>query len=687
MAGEGAKVFLDVKTSGETSFKLNVFQGVERLSDLFEYNLLMTAQSREVSFDSLMGQSATVSLSVGSLTRTYNGIIGKFEQDDTPFKPIDMWTAYRATIYPKLWLLTFSGQCRIFQNKSTLDIIKNVLDENQITYSNQVTTCGMEIRKFCVQYNETDFNFISRLMEEEGIFYFFQQAEGNHTLVLADSLEACLPCPNAASASFHDAAPHDQLMLKVSSCFITQRIVPRSNTLKSYNYLTPQTPLKAMIEGTLNAGGGEITTYDEIYAQQTQGDELVKIQLQAEEFPQKMVEGASTVPFFLPGYRFTLEKHPRSDANLEYVLYEVTHEAQLVPEKASAHIYKNKYRAFPLTTPFRAALKTPKPRIYGTQTAKVTGKQNEEIYTEEYGRIKVKFHWDPSEKEDDTTSCWIRVATLWAGQTWGTLFTPRVGHEVVVSFIDGDPDKPLVIGSVYNGKNKPPYLPDEPTKSTIKSQTSKGNGDAVPGYNEFRFEDKRKSEEIYIHAQKDFKIDIQNNQDITIVGGSRTITLQAQQEQNESGGGTGQSIGPGQTPGQGQSPGQQQSNDSLTLMNGNKFLQIIQGNYSIELNQGNIMVTCASGNVDFNVSGNMSITCSGNFNVNAGETITFQAGSDISATAGESATVTAGEDLSLTGGGDATLTAGGSVNVTGSGTVDVSGSTVALSGGTITLNG
>ncbi len=638
MAQKGGKVFLSVKTSGGTSFELNFFQGVERLSDLFEYTLIMTAQSREIGFDTLMGQSATVSVSVGSLIRTYNGIIGAFKQDGTPFQPLKMSTVYRATLYPTLWLLTFSGQCRIFQNKSAMDIIKEVLDENKIPYLNQVTAAGMQKRDFCVQYNETNFNFISRLMEEEGIFYFFQQSQGSHTLLLADSVDGHPFCPDAMSASFHDAAPHEPFMLKVSSCFITQRIVPKSNTLKSYNYLMPQAPLKAQAMGTSDAGGGEITTYDEIYDQQSYGDELVKVKLQSEEIPQKMVEGISLVPFFIAGYKFNLEKHPRVDANKAYVLYEVIHEARIVSEGEDTPLYKNSYRAFSATIPFRPAQKTSKPRIYGTQTAKVTGKPGEEIYTEEYGRIKVKFHWDPSEKEDDTTSCWVRVATLWSGQKWGTLFTPRVGHEVVVSFIDGDPDKPLVIGSVYNGENKPPYLPEEPTKTTIKSQTSKKEGEAIPGYNEFRFEDKRQSEEIYIHAQKDFKIDIQNNQDITIVGGNRTVLLKAEEEQQEQRQGT-------------------QSNDSLKLINGNKSLQIVKGNYSIQLDEGNIIVTCANGNVSFDVNGDISFKCTGNFNVEAAQTVSLKAGA--------TATMEAGADVSLKAGAAIDITAGATVAVTG----------------------
>lgn len=680
MAGEGAKIFLDVQTSGGTSFKINDFSGIERISALFEYRLVMTSQDRDLSFDSLMGQAATVSLTVGSLSRTYTGIIGRFEQDGTPFTSLNMSNVYKATLYPKLWLLTFSGGCRIFQNQSALDIVIFILSQNQIPFSNQVNTYGKEQREYCVQYNETDFNFISRLMEEEGIFYFFQQNEGTHTLVLADSIAGHPVCPNAARASFHDVGPHEPFMMKVSSCFVKQRIVPRSNTLKSFNYMTPQTPLKSLASGTSDAGGGEITTYDEIYGQQTYGDQLVKVKLQSEEAHQKMVEGISFVPFFLAGYKFTLEKHPRSDANVTYVLYEVIHEARIL-EDTDEPIYKNTYQAFAATIPFRAAQVTPKPRIYGTQTAKVTGKAGEEIYTEEYGRIKVKFHWDPSEKDDDTTSCWIRVATLWSGQQWGSLFTPRIGHEVVVSFIDGDPDKPLIIGSVYNGENKPPYLPEEPTKSTIKSQTSKKTGEATPGFNEFRFEDKQYAEEIYIHAQKDFTIDIQNNHDITIVGGNRTILLEAQSEQEEPSGGGGDSpsgnsmtsVSQNATPAL--SP---QSNDSLTLNNGDKSLKIIKGDYTIQLDQGNITVTCLQGNVNYNVLGNVSFKCSENFSVDA-ETITLNAGGHISATAGADVMLTATADISAQAAGALTLTGGGTTVVTGA-TVKVNGAAILLNG-------
>jgi type VI secretion system secreted protein VgrG len=392
--------------------------------------------------------------------------------------------------------------------------------------------------------------------------------------------------------------------------------------------------------------------------------------LQAEEFPQKMVEGISTVPFFLAGYKFTLQNHPRDDANADYVLYEVIHEARLIPEGKEQHLYKNTYRGFPATINFKSPQVTPKPRIFSTQTAKVTGKPGEEIYTEEYGRIKVKFHWDPSDKEDDSTSCWIRVATLWAGQKWGTLFTPRVGQEVVVSFIDGDPDKPLVVGSVYNGENKPPYLPSETTKSTIKTQTSKKGEGSTPGYNELRFDDKKGSEEVYLRAQRDFVTYVQNDQKVTIVGGNRTVILESKGENQEEKKGS-------------------QSDDSLTLNNGNKSLKIVKGNYTITLDEGNMTVTCTLGNLDIEVpGGDITMNCSGEFSltsggavsITAGGAMTAKAGGHISASSGGSANVSAGADASLSAGGAIEVTAAGAVAITGGGVVEILGAMVRLNG-------
>lgn len=296
--------FLGLNFPGGDSFTLNIFQGFERISDLFEYTLFMTTTDNDANFDSLMGQSATVSITINSETRYFNGIIGKFEQE-AALLTVNEPTVYRATLYPNLWLLKFSGQCRIFQNQSIVSIITSILDQSQITYSNQVSNAGTQPVPFCVQYNETDFNFISRLMETNGIFYFFQQTENGNTLILADAIGAYSPCPSVSTVNFENDYTERPFLLMVESCSLTQRIVPQSNTIVSFNYLAPQNPLQASATGPTDAGGGTITTYDEIYAQQSEGTPLVATKLQSEEFPQKMVEGLSTVPFFFPGLRLS----------------------------------------------------------------------------------------------------------------------------------------------------------------------------------------------------------------------------------------------------------------------------------------------------------------------------------------------------------------------------------------------
>jgi type VI secretion system secreted protein VgrG len=213
--------------------------------------------------------------------------------------------------------------------------------------------------------------------------------------------------------------------------------------------------------------------------------------------------GESLVRRFIPGYKFTLDEHPRSDFNREYLLTWIRHEGTQPHGDASIEgefKYNNDFRCIPADVPFRPTLRTRRPVVEGTQTAIVTGPSGEEIYPDEHGRVKVQFHWDREGQNDENTSCWIRVSQLWAGKSWGAMWVPRIGHEVIVDFLEGNPDKPIIIGRVYHGDNQPPYpLPDDKTKSTIKSDSSKGGG----GYNEIRFEDLKDSEEVFIHAQKD----------------------------------------------------------------------------------------------------------------------------------------------------------------------------------------
>ncbi|MEB3702837.1 Type VI secretion system Vgr family protein [Candidatus Bealeia paramacronuclearis] len=644
------------------------------------------------------------------------------EQISTPPNGYKVVTQYKAKLYPKFWLLTFSSNCKIYQNQTALDIIKSILTAKNIKVSDKTQSRGKSQIEFCVQYNESDFNFICRLLEKEGIFYFFEQSQEGETLVLGDSADAHMSCPNVKEAKIAFGDVTQPFLMSVVECRLVQKVVPTSHKIIDYSYQTPSTALNANQSGPDNAYGGEMYHYPGGFQQQTDGDSLVKLRLEAEEMPRESVEGTSTIPFFMAGYSFSLSSHPRTSLNAKYILYEVRHEARLTEETdengsviGTKIVYLNRYKGIPATKPIRPPMITPKPRIFGTQTAKVTGKEGEEIFTEDLGRIKVKFHWDTSEAKDDTTSCWIRVAYPWAGQQWGFISTPRVGQEVVVAFIDGNPDFPIVVGSVYNGENKPPYLPDQTTQSGIKSNSSKGG----KGSNEFRFDDKKGSEEVYFHAQKDYKKVVEHNETVEIVGGTRDVTLKAQAS-SEGGEGGGEGGG--------------SYNDKLTLNNGDKTVKIVKGNYEITLDSGNMTITMSAGDMTIKASGNITVdagqtitlkagdsinmtatnSISGtanaidmkaetnisnnagtNFSVDAGAAIEGQAGANINLTAGGAIEATAGGDVSataggaaeITGGGDVTVTAGGACEVTGGGTLALTGATVEIDGAAVLING
>jgi type VI secretion system secreted protein VgrG len=379
------------------------------------------------------------------------------------------------------------------------------------------------------------------------------------------------------------------------------------------------------------------------------GEKKANLRLAAHELPAKLLKGEGHCRAFCAGYTFTLTEHDRADMNDTYVL-------QWVSLSATQSHYANAFVAFPATVPFRPPRLTPKPRLTGAQTAVVVGKSGEEIWTDQYGRVKVQFHWDQAGHNDENSSCWVRVAQAWAGQGWGTLFIPRVGQEVVVSFLDGDPDCPLVTGTVYNAQQTVPYtLPDEQTKSTLKTNSSKGGG----GFNELRFEDKKDAEEIFVHAQKDFNVTVQHdattevhNDATTTIKQNRTVTIQ-------------------------------EANDKLVVAKGDRIVQVNTGNETHEVkgtrsvtvtgdethtNQANftqeVTGNCTwkiSGNLTLDVQGNVTITSGGSLMNKAGTTLTNDAGATLMNKAGATLENRASGSLINAGGGMQRIGASGMV--------------------------
>jgi len=425
------------------------------------------------------------------------------------------FTIYHAELRPWLWALTLTENCRIFQHLSVADIIKKIFNELGFSDYRFKLMYPHEPREYCVQYQETAFNFISRLMEDEGMFYFFEHQANQHTLIIADDLCVHPACPGIDTARFchspNNTTPEDV----ITQCQFGQQMVSGQYAVDDFNFEIPTVRLRTQVGGP--CGDYRIYEYAAGYGKRDQGDTKVRRRIEAHELEHQLLEGQSHCFSFTAGHQFKLTEHIRAEFNRSYVLRWVAHTLSLTH-------YSNAFKAFPVELPFRPPLTTPKPKIVSTQTAMVAGPNGEEIYTDQYGRIKVQFHWDQEGQYDENSSCWIRVNQGLAGKTWGNLFIPRIGQEVIISFLNGNPDTPIVTGAVYNGRQPVPYpLPAEQTKSTLKTNSSKG-GAPFANYNELRFEDKMGQEEIYLQGEKDWNILIKNDKS-QIIGHDETLSV------------------------------------------------------------------------------------------------------------------------------------------------------------------
>ncbi len=372
---------------------------------------------------------------------------------------------------PKLWRLTKRADCRIFQDLAVPAIVKKVLegaglasgDDFRLSITGTYTT-----REYCVQYRETDFQFISRLLEEEGIFYYFRHAEGKHTLVIADSNTSLEPCVESTGV-YRPIESREHPFDRIIGWQYAEEYRSGKVTLRDYNFKKPALLLEADTAGSINTDA-EVYDYPGLYEVPADGQAQSKVRLEAESKNTGVVLARSTYRTFTSGGTFTLAEHDREDFNKSYVITSIAHSASADGE------YRNRFEAIPAAVPYRPDVVTPKPLIGGIQTAVVVGSSGEEIYPDQYGRIKVQFYWDRLGKTDEKSSCWIRCAQSWAGSgAWGVLFIPRIKDEVVVTFLEGNPDRPLVIGAVYNGVNVTGYaLPDNKTRSYLKTNTSTG---------------------------------------------------------------------------------------------------------------------------------------------------------------------------------------------------------------------
>ena len=506
---------------GKDVLLLQKFTAVEELGKPFQFNLQLRSTQEDIDFEALLGQNASVRLATSvSEQRYFNGHITKFSQG--PNK--EGFATYTATLSPWLWFLGLTRDCRIFQEQTAVDIIQAVFRDNGYSDFELRLSNEYREREYTVQYRESDFNFVSRLMEEEGIYYFFQHEEDKHTLILSDGYSSHEMIPAYTSIPFY---PKDAATVRdeevINFWEHTRQVLTGSVALNDYdfkksradihnNYTYPEAHEKS---------DAELYDYPGRYLELDEGKHYARMRQEEIHGNYAVIKGTSTAREFTAGGLMKMDKHPRQDQNIEYLITYAIHEADQdafgsTQKGGSGFSYSNDFKVIESHTPFRTELR-PAPKVDGPQHALVVGPAGEEIYCDEYGRVKVQFPWDRYGENNENSSCWIRVSQNWAGGSWGHMAIPRIGQEVIVDFYEGNPDKPIITGRTYNDSTKVPYpLPASKTKMTIKSNTHKGTG-----FNELRFEDEAGQEEVFIHAQKDQNNIVLNNE-TTNVGVNRT---------------------------------------------------------------------------------------------------------------------------------------------------------------------
>lgn len=519
---------------GEGGLRFQSLTGQDKVGSCFKYEV--TALSFDPNIDSrkLLGEMVSVKFEGENSkfegenrVRYFNGLVDEFCFDG---EAKDGMSRYLLTLRPKLWFLSKSTDNRIFQEKTVPDIIELVLSQHDITSYELKLSANYPPREYCVQYGESDLNFLERLMQHEGIWYYFTFDESGHKLVLVDDNIALEPAPSYESIEYDPYMRLDEKRIEgITEWKRTNRIVSFGWTHTDYDFTHSFADLSAMSAFSLGTADNKLAekqrySYPGYYDDRDRGQKLAKIRNEATQAKAERAQTRTTARGPSSGFCFTLNNHPREDENgvfiilqADYNLWDPQYFAGQSPRELEKIVGGYGFEARWLVQPFWLPYHPPRtarvPVMRGPQTAIVVGPAGEEIYTDEYSRVKVDFHWDRETRHDENSSCFIRVSSVWAGSGWGFIQIPRIGQEVIVDFLEGDPDQPIITGRVYNAAQMPPYaLPSNATQSGWKSNSSPGGG----GFNELRFEDAKGSEEVYFQAEKDHNELVKNNESRTI---------------------------------------------------------------------------------------------------------------------------------------------------------------------------
>ena len=631
------------------NFILDTMEATEELGRPFLIVLDVSSGKPKGDLHSLLGASATVTLTYPKKpTRYFNGIVARVNYRGLTGGGYK----YRIELRPWIWLLAHQQDCRIFSSKSPWTIMTQLFRDAGFTdfSDSRQNASGDTVLDYCVQYRESTLDFVTRLMEEYGIYYFVKHADGSHTVTFADDPNSHAAVPTAIPYQYNQTnwrATQEH----VWDWNADAQIQPGAYVLGEYNFTTPKADLtsKSLIAGQHTYGSNEVFDYPGLFETANEGQTAAKVRMQDRATRRQVFGGTSNSRALGAGTKFTLSNFSDAAANQEYLVVSSVCSVQRAETRAVKNddeiidSFRCVMHAVPGSRPFRLANITPRPMIRGPQTARVAGEQGQEITTDKYGRIKVKFPWDRRTTEDENSSCWIRVSQATAGKGWGSMFIPRIGQEVVVEFLEGNPDRPLVTGQVYNADVTVPYtLPDNKTRTTIKTNSSLNGG----GFNELRFEDKKDSEEVFFQAQKDFNEVVLNNHTSKIKKDTTTTV--------------------------------EEGNRSLTVTKGNDTHTISQGKREVTISAGNDVLTVSAGNQTITVS-------AGSSTIEAGQKITLKVGGN-SVVIDQGGITLKGLTVKVTA--DTSLEASGlTAKVSASTQLDLSGSAMAsLSGALVKIN-
>ena len=513
---------------------LNEMGGGEELGRLFNYELQLTSLDANIDLNQLLGKPMSVSLQLADGgERHFHGIVARCSQD------IDQgqFASYQVVLRPWFWLLSRTSDCRIFQNLSIPQIIKQVFRDLGFSDFEDALSRPYREWEYCVQYRETSFDFVSRLMEQEGIYYFFRHEQDRHVLVLADAYGAHTTVPGYASIPYYPKDEQQRERDHMHNWHLAQQVQPGSLELNDYDFQRPSASIdvRSAMPRPHTAGDYPLYDYPGTYVQSQDGEHYARTRIEALQTLHEQIEFSGNARGLGSGHLFSLTGFSRQDQNREYLIvgirYHIVQESLESGSGSGAAQFSSSLNCIAAQQSFRPLASTHRPIVKGPQTALVVGPKGEEIWTDQYGRVKVHFYWDRHDQSNENSSCWIRVSQSWAGKNWGSMQIPRIGQEVIVSFLEGDPDRPIITGRVYNAEQTVPYdLPENATQSGMKSRSSKGGTPA--NFNEIRMEDKKGLEQLYIHAERNQDIVVEVDESHSVghdrnksIGHNETVTI------------------------------------------------------------------------------------------------------------------------------------------------------------------